>query len=622
MITSMVVLFALSAGVNAQINTFPHTEDFETPFAGSGANVDFYPNWWANFVTQDTLMWDDLRPHGGTNHLTMIPRKNEFLTIIEADLDLTGRSNMAVEFWAASDTNDVPNMKQSRLYVLASLDGGVTWYSEIEMGFNGKFENATTPYELYTYAFHPDFDNQPNVKLRIFGKSGQFHGLPARLLIDDLTIYESPTDVFPPIAIEPEAEDEYNATVAFSEPVGPSAENPANYSINYGLTVASATRTAGNDTVHLVFATPMVHGQLYTVDISNIQDLAGNTMLPKSFDELIYNPVNHGIVISEIMYDQPPVGGGDSIEFVEIYNYTCEPLQIGGMRIKYGIQSGLLPLHTMQPGEYFVTAKDSAAFHNAFGFAAGWIWQGGSLDNNGEYLEFLQTDSHAYPLMDSVVYSNVAPWPAAGAGQGSSIEMCNNHLDNIDGANWSGATILATTLPDSTEIYATPGGPCDPALNPVLDLGADTDLCGVDSLILDAGNQGSLYLWSTGETTQTIAVSVEGTYSVIINNGTGAAYDTIFVAECLGINEMKEFADVNIYPNPSDGNFSVDVSLATQSDITINVVDIDGRVVFEEFVSNVTNYTHKFDALNFKRGMYFVKISSGKSAVIEKVVIN
>lgn len=42
--------------------------------------------------------------------------------------------------------------------------------------------------------------------------------------------------------------------------------------------------------------------------------------------------------------------------------------------------------------------------------------------------------------------------------------------------------------------------------NPVVNLGSDTALCMYDYITLDAGNPGATYLWSTGETTQTIMV--------------------------------------------------------------------------------------------------------------------
>ena len=54
---------------------------------------------------------------------------------------------------------------------------------------------------------------------------------------------------------------------------------------------------------------------------------------------------------------------------------------------------------------------------------------------------------------------------------------------------------------------------------PVVDLGPDTTEC--DSLILDAGNQGSIYMWSTSETTQTITVDSSGTYSVTVTDPLG-----------------------------------------------------------------------------------------------------
>ena len=51
-----------------------------------------------------------------------------------------------------------------------------------------------------------------------------------------------------------------------------------------------------------------------------------------------------------------------------------------------------------------------------------------------------------------------------------------------------------------------------------VDLGEDTTTCD-ESVILDAGDGYGSYLWSTGETTQTIEVSQSGNYSVVVQNG-------------------------------------------------------------------------------------------------------
>ena len=66
---------------------------------------------------------------------------------------------------------------------------------------------------------------------------------------------------------------------------------------------------------------------------------------------------------------------------------------------------------------------------------------------------------------------------------------------------------------------------------PVVMLGPDTTLC-ADSLILDAGAfTNASYLWSTGDTTQTISVIVSDTYSVIVTDtlATCEGKDTVVV---------------------------------------------------------------------------------------------
>ena len=66
-------------------------------------------------------------------------------------------------------------------------------------------------------------------------------------------------------------------------------------------------------------------------------------------------------------------------------------------------------------------------------------------------------------------------------------------------------------------------------LFPVISLGNDTTLCQGNSIILDAGNVGSAYLWSTGATSQTIFVTNSGEYLVTVNNGFCTISDTIQV---------------------------------------------------------------------------------------------
>ena len=70
--------------------------------------------------------------------------------------------------------------------------------------------------------------------------------------------------------------------------------------------------------------------------------------------------------------------------------------------------------------------------------------------------------------------------------------------------------------------------PIDP---PIVDLGPDQAICEGEIIFLDAGNQGSTYLWSTNDTTQTVDIVDPGTYHVLVSNEAGSDSDTIEILD-------------------------------------------------------------------------------------------
>jgi hypothetical protein len=68
--------------------------------------------------------------------------------------------------------------------------------------------------------------------------------------------------------------------------------------------------------------------------------------------------------------------------------------------------------------------------------------------------------------------------------------------------------------------------------NPVVNLGRDTAICPGKTMILDAGNTGSTYLYNTGATSKTITITSPGAYSVRVTNAAKCVgRDTIVVAQ-------------------------------------------------------------------------------------------
>jgi len=110
------------------------------------------------------------------------------------------------------------------------------------------------------------------------------------------------------------------------------------------------------------------------------------------------------------------------------------------------------------------------------------------------------------------------------------------------GTTYSWSPILASTQtvfiasPDTYSVVVTTPANCvvsdtiviDVSLFPVVELGDDGPVC--DSVILDASNPGSTYLWSTSDTTQTYTATTAGTYNVTVTNAAGcSSSDTISI---------------------------------------------------------------------------------------------
>ena len=94
----------------------------------------------------------------------------------------------------------------------------------------------------------------------------------------------------------------------------------------------------------------------------------------------------------------------------------------------------------------------------------------------------------------------------------------------IEGSYWAELIDLTTTCVhrDSIDVTFLP--------NIIIDLGVDLTLCSGEFTQFDAMNDGSIYTWSVGDTTQIITVSSSGDYSVIVTSPDGCSEtDTVNV---------------------------------------------------------------------------------------------
>lgn len=166
---------------------------------------------------------------------------------------------------------------------------------------------------------------------------------------------------------------------------------------------------------------------------------------------------------------------------------------------------------------------------------------------------------------------------------------------------------------------------------PVVNI-ADTSFCGDAEILLDAGNDGFEYGWSTGEDTQTITIDSTTLYDgygereigVIVygyNKCVTNKIITVDAVNCTGIDEFSDNVAVQIYPNPNNGQFNIEINASVEEIVDVYIINQLGAVVFSK--NNVGLKEKQTILINLEQnasGVYQLFIK-GKNGLINKKVI-
>ncbi len=126
------------------------------------------------------------------------------------------------------------------------------------------------------------------------------------------------------------------------------------------------------------------------------------------------------------------------------------------------------------------------------------------------------------------------------------------------------------------------------------------------------------YLWSTGETTQTINVLQSGAYTVTVTDMLGCKTTSspkdVTVQECTGVQNISSPDVFNIYPNPFIESATLEISdfEVGMKDLKIIIYDIFGK---EVFISEINKQKTEIQRGNLPPGIFFYKIAAHEGII-------
>jgi hypothetical protein len=89
-----------------------------------------------------------------------------------------------------------------------------------------------------------------------------------------------------------------------------------------------------------------------------------------------------------------------------------------------------------------------------------------------------------------------------------------------------------------------------------------------------------------------------------------------------GINNVSNHENIQLFPNPASEKITITSGNTINSNVLVNIVDVAGRVAQTASFNNLTaNGQQTIDISKLAKGVYFVKINSSNSEMVEKLVV-
>jgi hypothetical protein len=196
----------------------------------------------------------------------------------------------------------------------------------------------------------------------------------------------------------------------------------------------------------------------------------------------------------------------------------------------------------------------------------------------------------------------------------------NPELDNLMAGSYSvtvtdeyGCAFPADfeiTQPDSLMLTFTSTG-----------VGAPNLANGAAGVDVTGGTPDYSYLWSTGETTDSISGLMVGNYTVVVTDENGCEIEgEVDIASAISSVDESWVQEFSLYPNPSQGTVQLAFSFDQPQAFSLELYNLHGQLLRHEPHGPSVQYRATWEVASLPSGVYTLFLRSGGQQLVRKLV--